>query len=134
MEVIRKKMKKIARLISVAAVAMALIKKMKKIARLISVAAVAMALIIAFSGVASASSLAEYYRMEMTDAADKIDVGGLKEGSMAKGTVSAGVSVFVVDGSDGGVGTILSYEEKFTASGLFVFHMVIDYTSVITPP
>ena len=103
---------------------------MEKIARLISVAAIAMALIIAFSGVASASSLAEYYRMEMTDvlAADKIDAGGLKEGSMAKGTISAGVNVFVVDGS------ILSYEEKSTASGLFAFHKVIDYTSVITPP
>ena len=156
---------------------------MKKIVRLISVAAIAMALIIAFSGVASASSLAEYDRMEIGDqgfdwksssiinllntgnvkyngimigsgvatdfnknfikstgdtskwngltdvlAASKIDAGGLKEGSMAKGTISAGVSVFVVDGS------ILSYEEKSTASGLFAFHKVIDYTSVITPP
>ena len=109
---------------------------MKKIARLISVAAIAMALIIAFSGVASASSLAEYYRMEMTDvlAAYKIDAGGLKEGSMAKGRIATGVSVYVVDGSDGGLGSILSYEEKSTASGSFVFHMVIDYTSVITPP
>ena len=107
---------------------------MEKIARLISVAAIAMALIIAFSGVASASSLAEYYRMEMTDAADKIDAGGLKEGSMAKGTVSAGVSVFVVYGSGGGVGSILSYEEKSTTSGSFVFYKVIDYTSVVTPP
>jgi hypothetical protein len=109
---------------------------MEKIARLISVAAIAMALIIAFSGVASASSLAEYYRMELTDvlAAYKIDAGGLKEGSMAKGRIAAGMSVFVMDGSGGGVGSILSYEEKSTASGLFVFHKVIDYTSGITPP
>ena len=149
---------------------------MEKIARLISVAAVAMALIIAFSGVASASYLLGDQGFDckssssinllntgnvkyngimiglgrdtdfnknfikstgdiskwngLTDvlAAYKIDAGGLKEGSMAKGTISAGVNVFVVDGS------ILSYEEKSTASGLFAFHKVIDYTSVITPP
>jgi hypothetical protein len=124
-------------------------KKMKKIVRLISVAAIAMALIIAFSGVASAimigSGVATDFNKNfikntgytskwngLTDvlAAYKIDAGGLKEGAMAKGTISAGVSVYVVDGSDGGLGSILSYEEKSTASGSFVFHKVMDYTSV----
>ena len=65
---------------------------------------------------------------------DKIDVGGLKEGSMAKGKISAGMSVYVVDGSDGGLGSRLSYQERSSAYGEFEFHKVIDYTSKITTP
>ena len=58
----------------------------------------------------------------------KIDAGGQKEGSWANGKVSAGVSIYVVDGSK------WSYEEESTASGSFEFHKVIDYTSKITTP
>ena len=64
----------------------------------------------------------------------KIDAEGLNEGSMAKGRISAGVSVYVVDGSDGGRDSILSYEERSTASGSFQFHKVMSYTSKITTP
>ena len=64
----------------------------------------------------------------------KIDAGGSKDVSMAKGSISAGMSVFAVDGSDGGLGSRLSYEEESTAIGLFKFHMVMDYTSKITTP
>ena len=59
----------------------------------------------------------------------KIDAGGSKKGSMAKGRIAAGMSVFAVDGS-----TRLSYETESTASGLFKFHMVMEYTSKITMP
>jgi hypothetical protein len=41
----------------------------------------------------------------------KIDAEGLNEGTMATGGISAGMSVYVADGSDGGLGSILSYEE-----------------------
>lgn len=58
----------------------------------------------------------------------KIYAGGQKEGSWANGKVSAGVSMYVVDGSK------LSYEEESTASGSFEFYKVIDYTSKITTP
>ena len=58
----------------------------------------------------------------------KIDAGGQKEGSWANGKVSAGVSMYVVDGSK------WSYEEESTASGSFEFYKVIDYTSKITTP
>ena len=58
----------------------------------------------------------------------KIDAEGSNEGSMAKGRISAGMSVYVVGDP------ILSYEERSTASGSFVFHKVIDYTSKITTP
>ena len=59
----------------------------------------------------------------------KIDAEGSNDGSMAKGRISAGMSVYVVDGS-----SILSYEERSSASGSFVFHKVMDYTSKITMP
>ena len=58
----------------------------------------------------------------------KIYAGGQKEGSWANGKVSAGVSMYVVDGSK------WSYEEESTASGSFEFYKVIDYTSKITTP
>ena len=58
----------------------------------------------------------------------KIDAGGQKEGSWANGKVSAGVSMYAVDGSK------WSYEEESTASGSFEFYKVIDYTSKITTP
>ena len=59
----------------------------------------------------------------------KIDAEGSNEGYMAKGRISAGMSVYAVDGS-----SILSYEERSSASGSFVFHKVMDYTSKITMP
>nr|QNO55019.1 hypothetical protein FPOEFMDM_00004 [Methanosarcinales archaeon ANME-1 ERB7]QNO55090.1 hypothetical protein MNNOGLJF_00004 [Methanosarcinales archaeon ANME-1 ERB7] len=65
---------------------------------------------------------------------DKIDTGRLNDGSMAKGRISAGLSVYVVDGSDGGFGSRLSYVERSSASGSFEFHKVMDYTSKITTP
>ncbi|MCK4399132.1 MAG: hypothetical protein KAV25_09090 [Methanophagales archaeon] len=58
----------------------------------------------------------------------KIDAEGQKEGSWANGKVSAGVSMYAVDGSK------WSYEEESTASGSFEFYKVIDYTSKITTP
>ena len=58
----------------------------------------------------------------------KIDAEGLNEGSMAKGTISADMSVYVAGDSK------LSYEERSTASGSFVFHKVMGYTSKITTP
>ena len=177
---------------------------MEKIARLISVVAIAMALMIAFSGVVLASSFTEpalenkigYDRTVTGDHGfdfwksssgnllntgnvkynenmigpgvaadfnkifniytgtgnrsrlgslpiipaswkemnDKIDAGRLNEGSMATGRISAGVSVYVVDGSDGGLGSRLSYVERSSAYGEFEFHKVMDYTSKITTP
>ena len=65
---------------------------------------------------------------------DKIDAGESNERPMAKGRIYAGVSVYVVDGSDGGLGSRLSYEERSSAYGEFEFHKVIDYTSKITLP
>jgi len=65
---------------------------------------------------------------------DKIDAEGAKDGPMAKGSISAGLSVYVVDGSDGGLGSRLSYVERSSASGSFEFHKVMDYTSKITTP
>ena len=59
----------------------------------------------------------------------KIDAGGSNEGSMATGRISAGMSVYAVDGS-----SRLSYEERSTASGSFQFHKVMSYTSKITTP
>ena len=59
----------------------------------------------------------------------KIDAGGSKDRSMAKGTISAGLSVYVEDGS-----SRLSYEERSSASGSFQFHKEMDYTSKITTP
>ena len=64
----------------------------------------------------------------------KIDAGGQKEGSWANGKVSAGVSMYVVDGSDGGLESKWSYEEESTASGSFEFYKVVGYTSKITTP
>ena len=64
----------------------------------------------------------------------KIDAEGSNEGSMAKGRISAGVSVYVMDGSAGGLGSRLSYEERSSACGEFQFHKVIDYTSKIKTP
>ena len=179
---------------------------MEKIARLISVVAIAITLMIAFSGIAAASSFTEpalenkigYDRMEIGDRGfdlwksssgnllntgnvkynenmigpgvavaadfnkifniypgtgntsrlgslsiipaswkemnDKIDAGRSNEGSMAKGSISAGLSVYVVDGSDGGLGSRLSYVERSTASGSFQFHKEMSYTSKITMP
>ena len=166
---------------------------MEKIAKLISVVAIAMVLMIAFSGVASANWLTEYmpekqtvntligYDRTMTGAQGfdlwkssstpkfgsfegmnayskllatdlqvttsaevgmtdnpvlnyKIDAGGTNEGSTATGRISAGMSVYVADGSDGGLGSILSYEERSSARGLFEFHKEMIYTSKITTP
>ena len=159
---------------------------MEKIARLISVVAIAMALIIAFSGVAAASLLSEYTlekqtvnrligydRTEIGDqgfdfwkssstpkfgsfegmnayskllATDvqattttkvgmtdnpvlnyKIDAEGSNEGSMATGRISAGMSVYVAGGS------ILSYVERSSASGVWDFSKTIEYVSAIRP-
>jgi hypothetical protein len=58
----------------------------------------------------------------------KIDAEGSNEGSMAKGRISAGMSVYVAGDSR------LSYEERSTASGSFQFHKVMSYTSKITTP
>ena len=59
----------------------------------------------------------------------KIDAEGSNEGSMATGRISAGLSVYVVEGS-----SILSYEERSSASGSFQFHKEMSYTSKITTP
>ena len=59
----------------------------------------------------------------------EIDAEGSNDGSTAEGRISAGMSVYAVDGS-----SRLSYEERSTASGSFVFHKVMDYTSKITTP
>jgi hypothetical protein len=64
----------------------------------------------------------------------KIDAEGSNEGSMATGIIAAGMSVYVADGSDGGLGSILSYEERSSASGSFEFHKAMSYTSEITTP
>ena len=58
----------------------------------------------------------------------KIDAEGLNEGSMATGTISAGMSVYVAGDPK------LSYEERSSASGSFQFHKVMSYTSKITTP
>ena len=58
----------------------------------------------------------------------KIYAGGQKEGSWANGKVSAGVSMYAVDGSK------WSYDEESTASGSFEFYKVVGYTSKITTP
>jgi len=58
----------------------------------------------------------------------KIYAGGQKEGYWANGKVSAGVSMYVVNGSK------WSYEEESTASGSFEFYKVVGYTSKITTP
>jgi len=58
----------------------------------------------------------------------KIDAEGSNEGSMAKGRISAGMSVYVAGDS------ILSYEERSSASGSFQFHKEMSYTSKITTP
>ena len=58
----------------------------------------------------------------------KMDAEGLNEGSMAKGRISAGMSVYVAGDP------ILSYEERSSASGSFQFHKVMSYTSKITTP
>jgi hypothetical protein len=57
----------------------------------------------------------------------KIDAGGLNEGNMAKGRISAGMSVYVA-------GDPLSYEDRSSASGLFQFYKEMSYTSKITTP
>ncbi len=62
----------------------------------------------------------------------KIYAGGQKEGALANGKVSAGVSMYVVNSSDGG--SKWSYEEESTASGSFEFYKVIAYTSKIKTP
>ncbi len=65
----------------------------------------------------------------------KIYAGGQKEGALANGKVSVGVSMYVVNSSDGGLkGSKCSYEEKSTASGSFEFYKVIAYTSKIKAP
>ena len=58
----------------------------------------------------------------------KIDAEGSNEGSMAKGSISAGMGVYVAGDSR------LSYEERSSASGSFQFHKVMSYTSKITMP
>ena len=58
----------------------------------------------------------------------KIDAGG------STGNIAAGMSVYVAGGSDGGLGSILSYEERSSASGSFQFHKEMSYTSEITAP
>ena len=58
----------------------------------------------------------------------KIDAEGSNEGSMAKGRISAGMSVYVVGDP------ILSYEERSSASGSFQFRKEMSYTSEITTP
>ncbi|NQE53287.1 hypothetical protein C5S29_06810 [ANME-1 cluster archaeon GoMg3.2] len=155
---------------------------MKKTTRLMSVVAIAMALMIAFSGVASANWLAEYTpekqtvnrlrgydslwkssstsnfgsfegmnayskllatdlqattttKVGMTDNPVlnyEIDAEGSNDGST--GRISAGMSVYAADGSDGGLGSILSYEERSSASGSFEFHKEMSYTSKVTTP
>ncbi|NQE53291.1 hypothetical protein C5S29_06830 [ANME-1 cluster archaeon GoMg3.2] len=164
---------------------------MEKIARLISVVAIVMALMIAFSGVAAASWLTEYTpekqtvntlmgydrteigdqgfdfwkssstskfgsfegmnaysRLLATDvqATTRVEVGMTNnpilnyeidaEGSngWSTGRISAGMSVYVAGDSDGGLGSILSYEERSSASGLFQFHKAMSYTSKVTTP
>jgi hypothetical protein len=123
---------------------------MKKTTRLIGAVAIAMVLSIAFSGVATASWLAELTpenkigydngnfnaiktttKVGMTDDPVlnyKIYAEGLNDGSMATGRISAGMRVYVVGDS------ILSYVERSTASGSFQFHKVMSYTSKITTP
>jgi hypothetical protein len=64
----------------------------------------------------------------------KIYAGGEKEGALANGKVSAGVSMYVVNCSNGGLWSKWSYEEESTASGSFEFYKVIAYTSKITTP
>jgi hypothetical protein len=58
----------------------------------------------------------------------KINAEGSNDGSMAKGRISAGMSVYVAGDP------ILSYEERSSASGSFQFHKAMDYTSKITTP
>ncbi len=58
----------------------------------------------------------------------KIDAEGSNEESMAKGSISAGMRVYVAGDP------ILSYEERSSASGSFQFHKVMSYTSKITMP
>ncbi len=57
-----------------------------------------------------------------------IDAEGSNEGGMAKGRISAGMSVYVAGDP------VLSYEERSSASGLFQFHKEMSYTSKITTP
>ena len=59
----------------------------------------------------------------------KIDAEGSNEESMATGRISAGMRVYVEDGS-----SILSYEERSSASGSFQFHKAMSYMSKITTP
>ena len=65
-----------------------------------------------------------------------IDAKGFIDHS-AEGSVSAGMSVFVQDGTTTGdgldLGSVLRYEEEITAHGLFDFHKSMDYESVIRP-
>jgi hypothetical protein len=64
----------------------------------------------------------------------KIDAEGTNEGATGTGGISAGMSVYVADGSDGGLGSILSYEERSSARGSFEFHKAMSYTSKVTTP
>jgi hypothetical protein len=151
-------------------------KKMKKIARLISVVALAMALMIAFSGVASAANwLTEYTPEKQTvnrligydslwkssstsnfglfegmnaysklvatnvQATTRAEVGMTNNpvlnyeidaggsNGWSKGRISAGMSVYVA-------GDPLLYEDRSSASGLFQFHKEMSYTSGIMTP
>ena len=58
-------------------------------------------------------------------------------GTMAAGSVSAGMSIFARDGTTTGgglgLGSVLRYEEESTAHGLFDFYKSMDYESVIRP-
>jgi hypothetical protein len=137
-------------------------KKMKRTIGLISVVAIAMALMIAFSGVASASwltgytpekqtvnrligydrtergdqgfdlwkssSTSKFGSFEKMDAYSELLATDLQdEWSTATGRISAGMSVYVA-------GDPFSYEERTTASGSFQFHKEMSYTSGITTP
>ena len=64
----------------------------------------------------------------------KIYADGQTEGAWANGKVSAGVSMYIANGSDGGLWSKWSYEEESTASGSFEFYKIIAYTSKITTP
>jgi hypothetical protein len=130
---------------------------MEKIARLISVAAVAMALIIAFSGVASASF---FLRDQGFDCKSSSSINLLNTGNVKYNGIMIGLGRDT-DLKWNGLGSLplipirydnlrnviveeelptyplcsrLEYTEKSTASGKFEFHKVMEYTSVITPP
>ena len=129
---------------------------MEKIARLISVAAIAMALIIAFSGVASASYLLRDHGFDWESSSiNLLNTGNVKYNGIMiglgrdtdlkwNGLDSLPIIPIRYDDLRNVIVeeelptyplcSRLEYTEKSTASGKFEFHKVMDYTSVITPP